>query len=346
METTDVAIVGAGPIGLELAAGLKRLGVDYRQFEAGSIGQTITWYPKQTRFFSSPERIAIAGVPLQTPDQTKATREQYLTYLRSVVTQFDLAVRTQERVESIERDGDGFILRTRTRRGEHAYRAGRVVVAIGDMHRPKELGIEGEDLPHVSHYFDEPHRYFRERLLVVGGKNSAVETALRCHKAGARVSISYRRSAFDEHAIKYWLLPELKSLIRAGKIGFYPETAPARITRERVELAATGPSGTAQSVEPDFVLLMTGYGMRPELLASAGVTLEGENRQPRHDESTMETDVPGLYVAGTAAAGTQHHFRLFIENAHPHVARICRAITGHVPPGINNPWVPDALAES
>ena len=214
-------IVGAGPIGLELHVVLKQLGADVLHLEAGAVGQTITWYPKQAQFFSSPERIAIAGVPLNTPAQTKATREQYLAYLRSVVQQFDLPIATHEPVRQISRGDDGtFNVKTAKRivTCEH------LVLAIGDMHLPRELGVEGEDLPHVNHYFDEPHDYFDRKLLIVGGRNSAAEATLRCHRAGAKVSLSYRGESLDDNGIKYWILPELKALIKAGEIGFYPQT--------------------------------------------------------------------------------------------------------------------------
>ncbi len=333
LEQTEVAIIGAGPIGLELAAVFKQMGVEYLHFEAGQVGQTITTYPRQARFFSSPERIAIAGMPLLTPDQSKATREEYLAYLRSVVEQYDLVVRTYERVTGVRRDPQNgrFLLQTERGGEAFAYVARCVVLAVGDMHHPRMLHIPGEDLPHVSHYFEDPHPFFRQQLLIVGGRNSAVEAALRCHRAGARVALSYRRGEFDRQAIKYWLLPELEALVSAGKIAFYPRTAPVAITRSHVTLAATEEAGQAQRIEADFVLLLTGYVQDTTLFEMAGVTLHGDNRAPTVDSQTMQTNVPGLYVAGTAAAGTQVRFRLFIENCHPHVTKIVRAITGREP---------------
>ena len=335
----EAIIVGAGPIGLELAVALRSLGVDYVHLDAGQVGQTVSWYPPQTTFFSSPERIAIAGVPLVTPDQSKATREQYLAYLRGVVDQFDLAVNTYEKVVRIERDERGRNVveteRIDGRRGRYA--APHLVLAVGDMHRPRTLGIPGEELPHVSHYFDEPHRYFRRKLLIVGGRNSAAEAALRCHRAGADVAISYRGEDFENNGIKYWLLPELNGLIRARRIAFHPRTLPREIAPGRVTLAPTpgGGGGTGhgegRDVEADFVLLLTGYAQDKTLFEMAGVTLEGENRAPRHDPETMRTDAPGVYVAGTAAAGTQQRFKLFIENCHRHVHRIAQAVAGRDP---------------
>jgi len=284
-------------------------------------------HDQQTTFFSSTDRIAIAGVPVQTPGQRKATKEEYLAYLRSVAQAFDLEVRTFTEVLSIAREGDGFLARTRDPSGESSLRCERVVLATGDMARPRLLGIEGEDLPHVSHYFDDAHLYFRRRLLVVGGKNSAVEAALRCWHAGADVTISYRGAAFDEKAVKYWLRPELLGRIGRGEIACHYATVPVSITPTHVVLR--GGDGEP-AVEADAVLLMTGYVADPSLFASAGAALEGD--RPVFDEKTMETTVPGLYVAGTASAGTQLRYRLFIENCHIHAKRIAAHVADEPPP--------------
>jgi thioredoxin reductase (NADPH) len=214
IEETDVVLVGAGPIGIEMAVALKRAGVDYVHFDAKQIGYTISWFPPQTRFFSSNDRIAIAGVPLQTDDQLKCTREHYLTYLRSIVQMFDLNVNTYEPVVEIERQPDEtFVIKTKPADQPRAFRARRLILATGGTDHPRRLGIPGENLPHVSNYFQDPHTYFQRRLLIVGGKNSAVEAALRCHHAGAYVSLSYRRNQLPEKSIKYWLLPEMNGLI-------------------------------------------------------------------------------------------------------------------------------------
>src|SRR5688572_14542419 len=160
MTSAEVAIVGAGPIGLELAVALKRAGINYLHFDAKQIGYTISWFAPQTKFFSSNERIAIAGVPLETPDQSKATREQYLTYLRSIVQQFDLDVHTYEPVVGIDRVADEFVVTTNSRFGRRTYRANKVVLATGGTDHPRKLNIPGEHLPHVDYYFRDPHTYF------------------------------------------------------------------------------------------------------------------------------------------------------------------------------------------
>lgn len=340
--STEVLIVGAGPIGIELAVALRRQGVPYEQLDAGQLGSTIEWWAPQTHFFSSPERIAIAGVPLATLDQGKATREEYLLYLRSVVAQFDLPIHTFERVTALERRrGGGFTATSEGAQGRRRWHARRVVLAIGDMHRPRRLGIPGEDLPHASHYLGELHRYFRRRVLIVGGKNSAVEAAIRCSRVGADVTLSYRGADLDGQRVKYWLLPEIRALLRDGRVRWLPRTAPREIRPDAVvleRLDGEGDAGGLLEVAADEVLLLTGYAQDPDLFEQAGVTLEGPGRKPCLDEETMETDVPGLFVAGTAAAGTQlGGVRAFIENTHIHVERILAAITGREPPRAEAP---------
>ncbi|HVT42849.1 MAG TPA: NAD(P)-binding domain-containing protein [Thermoanaerobaculia bacterium] len=341
MSTIEVLLVGAGPIGIELAVALEAAGIRYAHLDAGQIGSTIAWYAPNTHFFSSPERIAIAGVPLLTLDQTKATREEYLTYLRSVVLQFDLKINTYERVISLERHAaGGFTVVSRRTAGERHWHASNVVLAIGDMHHPTLLGVPGEDLPHVSHYFGDPHLYFRKRVLIAGGKNSAVEAAIRCVRVGAEVTLSYRGAELDPARIKYWLLPDIRSMIREGRMTFLPRTSVCEILPDRVILTTEGDDSSPRSeIEADFVLLLTGYEQDPQLLLQAGVTLIGPERRPFFDEATMETNVPHLFVAGTATAGTQRSgVKEFIETSHVHVGRILAALTGAPPP-------PDAQPE-
>ncbi|HRQ73897.1 MAG TPA: NAD(P)-binding domain-containing protein [Phycisphaerales bacterium] len=349
MRGTDVLIVGAGPIGLEVAAGLKRAGVEYVQIEAGQVGATFGWWAPQTRFFSSPERLAICGVPIPSVDQGKITGEEYQAYLREIVRQFGLEVRRYRRVVGARREGDAFVvrsersthgvggveeperdrgLRSPATDGAEEYRARRVVLAIGNMHRPRMLGVAGEGLAHASHYFEGPHKYFGTRVLIVGGKNSAVEAALRCWRAGARVTVSYRGERFDEQRVKYWLRPEIEWLIEKGEIGWLPRTIVREIRPGLVVLGDAGGRGVPTEVETDFVLLMTGYVQDPSLFEAFGVALEGPERRPAHDARTMETNVPGVYVAGTACGGSQERTRYFIENTHVHADRIVRAITG------------------
>jgi thioredoxin reductase (NADPH) len=345
METTDVLVVGAGPIGIEMAVALTDAGLSFLHLEARQIGATIEWYAPQTHFFSSPERIQIAGVPLQTLDQSKATREEYLLYLRTVVQQFDLAIRTHEPVVGLTPlAAGGFEVTSEARGARRQIQARRVVLAIGDMHRPRRLGIPGEDLPHVSHYFADPHTYFRKRVLIVGGKNSAVEAAIRCRRVGARATLSYRRPSLRQERIKFWLWPEIQAMLREGQARLLEATVPREIRPDAVVLervAADDPTvGTGEFLEEeaDFVLLLTGYEQDSTLYEMAGVTLEGPGRRPHHNLETMETDVPGLYVAGTGSAGTQlEGVKEFIETSHIHVRRILAHLKGETTADLATP---------
>jgi thioredoxin reductase (NADPH) len=361
MEQAEVAVIGAGPIGLETAVALRRAGVPFVHLEAGAIGATMGWWAPGTRYFSSPERIAIAGVPLVVQGEEKATREDYLRYLRQVAGAFALEVRTFERVVAIEREGGWFVVRTAPsahgvggveeqrraerlgtdrglvegegarsappRRGEptRAYRVRRIVLAIGNMHLPRMVGVPGEGLPHVSHYLEDPHKYFGKRVVIVGGRNSAAEAAVRLYRAGASVTLCQRRPELERERIKYWLLPELEWLIGKGLIGFEASVGVREITEGAVVFTRTG--GYVE-VPADMVLLLTGYVQEPGLFEMLGVELHGPERRPRFNHDTMETSVPGVFVAGTAVSGSQERARVFIENAHEHVERIVRAITG------------------
>jgi thioredoxin reductase (NADPH) len=316
----EVAVIGAGPIGIELAVALKLAGIDYVQLDAGPVGTTMTWYPFQMQFHSNAERLAIAGVPIQTADQQKVTREEFLAYLRAVVLQFGLQIHNYERVELLKPAGERFELHT-TRDVLHAR---NVVIAIGAMHRPRLIGVPGEELPHVTHYFTEPHRYFGQRLVIVGGKNSAIEAAIRCQRAGAHVTLVYRGQDFDPSRVKFWLLPEIRSMLRDNRVRAMLSASVVEI-RERSVLLET-PDGPRE--EPaDFVLCLTGYEQDATLFEQAGVTLSGSDRAPLYDEATMETNVPGLFVAGTAIAGSPvGRVRIIVEDCHVHVPRIVDAI--------------------
>jgi thioredoxin reductase (NADPH) len=328
----DVAVVGAGPIGIELAIALQTAGVRYTLFEANQIGHAISQWPPHTRFYSTPEHVALAGVPVHTVDQQAITGEEYLAYLRALVEQFDLNLHVYERVTAVQQAADGFTLYTRTLKGEGRYRCRAVVLTTGGMAGPRLLGIPGEDLPHVRHYFPNPHIYFRTRLLVVGGKNSALESALRSWRAGAQVTLSYWRPDFDYNVVKPHLAADIKTRLENGEITFLPATVPVEITPHHVALAATdqngAPNGRPILHETDFVLLATGFVADMSLFAQAGIALRGAAQVPVYNPETMETNVPGLYVAGTAVGGTQRKFEYFISTSHHHVDKIVRALTG------------------
>ena len=336
---TEVAIIGAGPIGIELAIALERQGVSYILLEAGQVGSEFLKWPPRTRFFSSPEHLSLAGVPIHTLDQTSPTGEDYLAYLRMIVEMFDLNVHVYEPVTAVEQDRGGFTLTTRTRTGLNQYQARRVVFATGGLSHPKLLNIPGEDLPHVSHYFPGPHPYFRTRLLIVGGKNSAIEAALRCWRAGVEVTLSYRRPALNFERVKPHLSGDIKDRLEKGEIKFLPATVPVKITPTHVGLAGINPGENGRPLihETDFVLLATGFVADMSLLRQTGIELLGPEEAPRVNPETMETNIPGIFVAGTAAGGTQmHKFKLFISTTHDHVIKIVKAITGTAPTRIGD----------
>lgn len=322
----NVLIIGAGPIGIEVAAGLKTAGVSFIQIEAGRLGETITRWPRHARFFSSPERCAIAGIPVQTFDQEQLVGEVYLTYLRNVVEIYDLDIQFFERATSLEKTDSGFVVRTETRTETRVYEVASVVLATGDMNEPNRLNIPGEDMPHVSHYFQEPHAYFHQRLTIVGGRNSALEAALRCFRAGAKVSLSYRRPELDKDRTNSRLHLELSILTGKRFVPFYPSTVPVEIREDSVLLADTKNREKITEVPTDFVLLLTGYRGDVSLLEQAGA--EFEKYAPKVDMTTMETSVPGLYVAGTAISGDRASYSVFVATAHEHTLRIVRSLTG------------------
>lgn len=338
---TETAVIGAGPIGIELAIALQRLNHNYILFEATQVGDAFMRWPKETRFFSSNEHLALAGVPVQNNSQLAPTGDEYLAYLRMLVEMFDLNLHNYEPLTAITRDNNGFLLRTQGRTSEQLYRCRHVVLATGGMAGPRQLNIPGEDLPHVTHYFPGPHPYFRTRVLVIGGKNSAMEAALRCWRSGAaQVALSYRGPELDFERIKPHLSMDMGDRLRKGEITFFPSTIPVEITPTYVTLATTddGVTRNGRTIhhETDFVILCTGFRADMHLFRSAGVTLQGTAEIPVYNEATMETDVPGLYVAGTAAGGTQARFTHFISTTHHHVIKIVRHITGITPQQIGS----------
>ncbi|MDG2422502.1 MAG: NAD(P)-binding domain-containing protein [Phycisphaerales bacterium] len=323
---TDVLIIGAGPIGLETAASLQAGGLTVACVDAGPIGGTIfSLFPPATRFFSSPERIAIAGVDLQVPAQEKASREEYLAYLRAVVHSLDLPVHTYEEVIDAREQNSLWEVTTRNRAGQPTtWTANHVVLAIGGTHRTRNLGIEGENLPHVDRHLGEPHRFFQRKIVIVGGKNSAAEAALRCWRVGADVTIVHRGDKLHER-VKYWIRPEVEALIDEGRIKTRFNATVQSIKEDGV--VVHNASGL-ETIPCQDVLLMIGYEQDPGLLDLFGVEREGEQSAPVHDPVTMQTNRKGIFVAGTAVAGTQQRFRTYIENAHVHAGRIRAAILG------------------
>lgn len=322
----DVVVVGGGPIGIETAIEMRRNGIDAMVFEAGPLGHTISWWAPQTRWFSSNDRISIAGVPLNTIDQAKASREEYLNYLRSVVDQFDVPVETFSKVDKIEARRDDprrWQVQVRSKWIE----ASAVVLAIGGTDHPNRLNVPGEDLPHVDGYLREAHHYYGRRVLIVGGRNSAVEAAIRLHRVGAKVTLSYHREELPEASIKYWLRPEIDGLIRSKAIEALFESRVTAITPERVDLDQTLPDGRHHTLHMHFddVLTLIGYEQDKTLFKQLGIRMEDPGGKPIYNDETMETELPGVYVAGTAVGGTQSSkYQVFLENCHVHAAKITK----------------------
>jgi thioredoxin reductase (NADPH) len=319
--TYDTIVIGAGPIGVEMAAVLKRAGFSYLHLESGTVGEAIRHWPRFTRFFSSPEWISLAGVPLHTPDQSIPTGEEYLSYLRHIVETLDLDVRTYEPVIETRGTQGDFTVVTRNLAGTiNEYHSKTIVLATGDLNKPRRLNVPGEDLPHVTHLWRDPHEYFQRRLLIVGGRNSAIEAAVRCWRAGAKVTLSYRRAALDESVTISRLFLEARLLIEKGQIEFLPETEPREFRPGETVLQ------DGRRVATDFVYLATGFEMDYTLYDQLGVGRSGPEERPVFDESTMESNVPGVYVVGTATGGNQKSFSVFITTSHIHCLRVAKAL--------------------
>jgi thioredoxin reductase (NADPH) len=265
-------------------------------------------------FFTTPELLEIGGLPLVSPYE-KPTRQEALRYYRRVTDTFELDVAFGELVTGLRRGGDGlFRVTSQPGRGEPRLRQARtVVLATGAYDLPNRLEVPGEDLPHVSHYYREPHPHYRQRVLIVGGKNSAAEAALDLYRAGARVTLVHRHEALGE-SIKYWVKPDIENRIKEGSIAARFSTSVVEITADDVVL--DGPGGRTR--EPaDAVYLLTGYRSDTTLLRTAGADVDPVIGAPFHNPDTFETSVPDLFVIGAGVAGSQSG-RIFIENGRFH----------------------------
>jgi thioredoxin reductase (NADPH) len=284
-------------------------------------------------WFSTPELLEIGGVPFITAGD-KPSRQEALKYYRRVASEFDLDIRQYEEVRQIDRIDGGslFQVETRSRSGEtRLYHADFVVVAIGTFDSPNLLGIEGEHLDKVNHYFREPHRYFDQDVLVIGGSNSAVESALACWRAGARVTVVHRGVEFGR-GVKPWILPDMRGRMKAGEIEVLWDHEVTRIEQDRVLLRSKA-NGSQTWLPNDFVLAMTGFHPDRDSLASLGVNVDPETGVPFHDCESMETPTPGLFIAGVLAAGKDGN-SIFIENGREHGARILRSLKPAVVDGV------------
>lgn len=319
-DSAAVAIIGAGPLGIEMAIALKLARIPYLHFDKAQAVQMIYNFPPGTHFFSSSERIGIAGIPVQTLDQQKCSREQYLAYIRSVILKYKLHINTFEEIRDIGKNQD-FILHTGQTK---SYRVPYLIIATGSTSFPRRLNIPGEDLEHVSVKMLDPHKYFQKRVLIIGGKNSAVEAALRCYQVNAAVSIALKREQFSPKEIKYWLLPELMGRIERKEIACFYQAQSLEIFKDRVLLQ----SGEKKfEVPADFVIKAIGFDADMSLFRMVGAELSKEDEAPLFNTETMETTVPNVYALGTAIAGTQKKYRVFIENTHEHVGKILLSLS-------------------
>ena len=332
MSIRDVLIVGAGPSGLATAIAAKQRGLDHLVVEKGALVNSIFHFPTHMVYFTTPELLEIGGLPLVTPYE-KPTRLESLRYYRRVVDTYQLQVSLHERVTDIAREKNVFSVTTEDVEPSGASAARRVrqaravVLAIGYYDCPNLLGVPGEDLPHVSHYYREPHPYYRQRVVIVGGKNSAAEASLELFRAGAHVTLVHRRGTLGD-SIKYWVRPDIENRIKEGSIPAKFETRVVEITPTHVVLE--GPGG--RSHEPaDAVLLMTGYRSDPVLLRDVGAAMDPATGAPVHDEQTFETTVRGLFVVGAFIAGKQSG-RIFIENGRFHGEVVITEIAARLGP--------------
>ena len=317
----DLLIVGAGPAGLATAIAARTADLDYEIVEKGTLVQSICDFPRNQIFFTTPELLEIGGLPFVTPYE-KPTRLEALRYYRRVVEHFDLKVTLGEEVLEVRHGSTGFAVELRTRGGAKIMRHARnVAVACGYYDHPNTLGVPGEDLPHVSHYYVEPYAHYRQRVVIVGGKNSAALAALDLYRNGAEVTLVHRRAALND-SIKYWIRPDIENRIKEGAIAARFETRIASITTDTVVLS--GPR-REESLPAEAVFLLTGYHPDDDLLRRAGVSVDPETFVPEHDPKTFETNVPGLFVAGSMVSGKMTN-TVFIENGRFHGDAIVAAI--------------------
>lgn len=317
MEKEEIIIVGGGPCGLAAALSLMDVGKKPLVIEKGNVVHALYHYPTHQTFFSTADKLEIGNYPFIT-EHYKPKRNEALVYYREVVKRAKIRVNTYEKVLSVEKQDDGtFIVKS----DKNEYMAKYVVIATGYYDNPNIMGVPGEDLPKVFHYFKEAHPFFNQKVAVIGGKNSAVDATLELVKAGADVTVIYRGSEFSP-SIKPWILPEFQSLISKGivKMEFnahVKEITPNSIIYEK--------KGQMFEIENDFVFAMTGYHPDHSFLRKIGVSIDRETGRPVYDGETMETDVLGVFIAGVIAAGNNAN-EIFIENGRHHGEQIARAI--------------------
>ncbi len=336
----DLLVIGAGPCGLAAAISAQRAGLRALVVDAGVVAGTIAQYPTYVRFFSTAEKLSLGGLPFVVATE-KPSRRDALAYYRAVVQHFGLTVRQYEKVRAIEGTSGAFRVRTRTRAGEdRAIHAGAVVVATGYFGSPNKLGVPGEELPHVSHLFREGHEAFQQNVVVIGGGNSAAEATLDLWRSGARVTLVHFGPTFDKR-IKPWVQPDFENRVKEGSIAARWNARVAAIEPGAVRVVPSGgPPSTAdsqpsaddaESIPATLVYVMTGFAPNLTLLRDVGVPIDAATGIPAHDPGTLETSVPGVFIAGVVVAGFDAN-RVFIENGRYHGDRIVARLTGRPAP--------------
>lgn len=326
MPVHDVIIVGAGPAGLAAAIAARKQRLDSLVLEKGVVVNSLFNFPGQMVFFTTPELLEIGGLPFTTPRE-KPTRDEALRYYRKVVDAFDLPIELGQTVTALRTNGPGFVVTTRGTGGEErTWRSRTVILATGCYDHPNLLGIPGEDLPHVSHYYSEPHAFYRKHVVIVGGKNSAAEAALDLFRTGARVTLVHRRATLGDN-IKYWVRPDIENRIAEKSIAARFNTRVVEIRPAEVVLENAGGRDTLPA---DAVFLLTGYLADLDFLRGCGISIDPATNIPHHDGETYETNVPGMFLAGAVVAGANRG-EVFIENGRFHgqvvIDRIAERLT-------------------
>ncbi|MEX0608174.1 MAG: YpdA family putative bacillithiol disulfide reductase [Balneolaceae bacterium] len=312
-----VIIIGAGPIGLATGIELKRRNIPFKIIERGCLVNSIFNYPTNMTFFSTSDKLEIGDIPFISHGP-KPTRSEALEYYRRVATHFELPIHLYERVLSLTGEDGNFTIET----DKNTYKAEKIIVATGFYGQANMLGISGEDLPKVKHYYDEPHPYAWQNVLVVGAGNSGVDTALECYRGGANVTMVVKHDTIKP-TVKYWVKPDIENRIKNNEIAAYFNSELKEIREKEVVLDT--PKGEVV-LENDFVLAMTGYHPNYTLMEMLEVELtEDEKCMPVYNEDSLETSTKGVYVAGVVCGGKDTS-RLFIENSRVHAEQIAAHI--------------------
>ncbi|MBI4446844.1 MAG: YpdA family putative bacillithiol disulfide reductase [Acidobacteria bacterium] len=320
-EVFEVIVIGGGPAGLACGIEARRRHLKSLVIEKGCLVNSIYHFPVGMTFFTTADLLEIGDIPLVCSSE-KPKRSDVLKYYRRVVEQYQLNVRDYERVISISGTNGNFAVQTVDRNQVHrTYQTRKLIVAIGYYDHPNMLNIPGEDLPKVSHYYVESHPYFRKKVAVIGGKNSAAEAALELYRNGAEVTLIHRRESMDRD-VKYWVLPDINNRINRREIEALFSSYVTEIRQE--EIVVCTPSGL-RILENDFVLALTGYHPDKEFLESMGIQVDPVTYAPVHNPQTLESNVAGIYVAGSVVSGKMTN-RIFIENGRFHGTQIFQSL--------------------